>query len=57
MSLFDIISYPSYNITHRLNQRYCSTSNTYRTRANKGRTYYSNENFLEIAAANNQERL
>ncbi len=29
----------------------------YRARANKGRTYYSNENFLEIAAANNQERL
>ena len=32
------------------------TSN-YRTRANKGRADYSNENFLEIAAANNQERL
>ena len=30
---------------------------TYRTCANKGRTYYSNEIFLQIAAANNQERL
>ena len=29
----------------------------YRTCAKKGRTYYSNEIFLEIAAANNQERL
>ena len=29
----------------------------YRTRANKGRADYSNENFLKIAVAYNQERL